>query len=98
MSKCIMDAPKYPPGALHNGDKVLWDSEDGHDSIFLTADDKGLGIRVAGRVTVMPPKTWLNQLDESERLRAALGQARARISKLEGYICDRVIEDKGRLK
>ena len=46
----------------------------------------------------LPPKTWLNQLDEAERLRAALAEARARISKLEGYICDRVIEDKGRLK
>ena len=98
MSKCIMDAPKYPPGALHNGDKVLWDSEDGHDSIFITEEDftgkRGIGIRVAGRVTVMTANDWLNELDEVERLRAALGQARARICKLEGYICDNVIEGK----
>ena len=37
---------------------------------------------------------WLHELDEVERLRAALGQARARICKLEGYICDNVIEGK----
>ena len=89
MVKSIMN----PPKALHNTDKVLWVSPDG-DSIFLTEDDRGLGICVAGRITVMPPKTWLNQLDEAERLRAALGDARARISKLEGYIVDNVIEGK----
>ena len=87
-----------PPKALHNTDKILWDSEDGYDSVFITEGDgmgkRGIGIRVAGRVTVKTANDWLYELDESERLRAALGQARARISKLEGYIVDNVIEGK----
>ena len=97
MVKGLMDAPKYPPGTLHNGDKVLWDSEDGYDSIFITEEDftgkRGVGIRVAGRVTVKTANDWLHELDEAERLRAALGEARARISKLEGYIADKTIQD-----
>ena len=87
-----------PPKALHNTDKILWDSEDGYDSVFITEGDgmgkRGIGIRVAGRVTVKTANDWLYELDESERLRAALGQARARISKLEGFIVDNVIEGK----
>lgn len=77
---------------LHNTDKVLWDSKDGTSTIFVTEGD-GIGISVAGRVTVMKPKAWLSELDEIERLRCALGQARARISKLEGYIADKTIQD-----
>ena len=77
---------------LHNTDKVLWDSTDGSSTIFVTEGD-GLGISVAGRVNVMTPKAWLSELDEMERLRFALGEARARISKLEGYIADKAIQD-----
>ena len=95
MVKSIMD----PPKALHNSDKVLWESPDGgYDSVFVTEGDgmgrRGIGIRVAGRVAVKTPRDWLSELDEAERLRAALGEARARISKLEGYIVDNVIEGK----
>ena len=86
-----------PPTCLANTDKVLWDSEDGMCSVFVN-ECESIGIIAGGRVTVMPARDWMNSLDETERLRAALGEARARISKLEGYICDRVIEDKGRLK
>ena len=77
---------------VHNIDKVLWDSKDGTSTIFVTEGD-GLGVRVSGRVNVMTPKAWLSELDEMERLRCALGQARARISKLEGYIADKTIQD-----
>ena len=93
MVKSIMDAPKE----LQNTDKVLWDSKDGIESVFIT-ERESIGINVAGNVTVMPPRAWLDELNEVTRLRCALGEARARISKLEGYICDTVIEDKGRLK
>ena len=81
-----------PPKELQNTDKVLWDSEDGMESVFVT-DRGSIGINVAGRVTVMPARDWLNRLDESDRYRIALAEARARISKLEGYIADKTIQD-----
>ena len=78
---------------LQNTDKVLWDSKDGMESVFVT-NRGSIGISVAGRVTVMPARDWLNRLDESDRYRIALAEARARICKLEGYIVDDVIEGK----
>mgnify|MGYP003351375179 CR=1 FL=1 len=88
MVKSIMN----PPKELQNTDKVLWDSKDGMESVFVT-ERESIGINVAGNVTVMPARAWLDEINEVTRLRCALGEARARISKLEKYIIDKLLND-----
>ena len=83
-----------PPKELQNTDKVLWDSKDGIQTVFVN-ERESIGISVAGRVTVMPPREWLSSLDELERYRIELGYARARISKLESHIVDKVLLEHG---
>jgi hypothetical protein len=40
-----------------------------------------------------PVEVWVKDMEEFDRFRIALAEARARISKLEGYIADKVIDD-----
>lgn len=78
--------------AVENTDKVLWDSQDGMETVFLTKEGEGIGISIAGRTHVMKARNWVESMEEFDRFRFALAEARARISKLEGYIADITIE------
>jgi aspartate ammonia-lyase len=79
--------------AVENTDKPLWDSEDGMQTVFVTKEGEGIGISHAGRTHVMKARFWVEHMEELDRYRISLGEARARISKLEGYIADKAIED-----
>lgn len=78
--------------AVENTDKVLWDSKDGMETVFVTKEGGGIGISIAGRTHVMKARQWVESMEEFDRFRFALAEARARISNLEGYIVDKVIE------
>jgi hypothetical protein len=83
--------------AVENTDKPLWDSEDGMGTVFVTKEGEGIGISHAGTTHVMKAKGWIESMEELDRYRFSLAEARARIQKLEGYIVDKLLEDEGRL-
>ena len=80
---------------VENTDKVLWDSEDGMQTVFVTKEGEGIGISHAGRTHVMKAKFWVESMEELDRYRFALAEARARISNLEGYVVDKLLEEHG---
>lgn len=80
---------------VENTDKPLWDSKDGMGTVFVTKEGEGIGISHAGRTHVMKPKAWIETMEEFDRYRFVLAEARARLSKLEGYIVDKLLEEHG---
>lgn len=80
---------------LQNTDKVLWDSEDGMETVFVTKSGEGIGISIAGRTFVYKARMWVDNMEELDRYRFSLAEARARISKLESYITDKVLLEHG---
>lgn len=77
---------------VENTDKVLWDSEDGMETVFVTKDGEGIGISIAGKTHVMKARKWVESMEEFDRFRYALAADRARISRLEGCIADITME------
>jgi hypothetical protein len=80
---------------VENTDKVLWNSEDGMGIVFVTKEGEGIGIGHAGITHVMKAKVWIETMEEFDRYRFALAEARARIQKLEGYVVDKLLEEHG---
>lgn len=77
---------------VENTDKIMWDSEDGMSTVFVTKEGEGIGISVAGKTRVTKAKDWMEHMEEFDRFRYALGEARARISRLEACISDITME------
>lgn len=59
--------------------------------LFITANEC-LGVKVGGNVIIKPIENWFNMVEENDRYRIALGEARARVAKLERHIVDTVID------
>jgi hypothetical protein len=82
---------------MANSDKELYTNrvETGQCvKVFLTGYDEvnlkygGLGIQFGGTVVVKQPHDWVELVEELDRYRIALAEARARIDKLQAHICD----------
>jgi len=62
--------------------------------VFLTGYDdtelkyEGLGIQLSGHTIIKPIESWVPLVEELDRYRIALAEARARIDKLQAHICD----------
>ena len=62
--------------------------------IFLTNFDEhesrytGLGLQVSGSTIIKKIEGWVELVEELDRYRIALAEARARIDKLQAHICD----------
>ena len=67
--------------------------------IFLTNFDEeemrytGLGLQVSGHTIIKPIEGWVDTIEELDRYRIALAEARARIDKLQAHICDISMEN-----
>ena len=77
---------------VENTDKILWESEDDMQTVFVTKEGEGMGISHAGRTLVMKARFWVESMEELDRFRYALAEARARISRLEACISDITME------
>jgi hypothetical protein len=65
--------------------------------VFLTGYEgelryKGLGLQVSGTTIIKPVEDWVMLVEELDRYRISLAEARGRIDKLQTHICNLSME------